>query len=178
MTYERLESGSGLQWPCWDENHPGEQFLHARLWKTPCEGEQAPFKVVIHDPPVDVVDAEYPLLLTTGRRLDSFNTGEQSNRFSTPLRTEEALLLSAHDMAALDLIDGERVRVRSRRGQLEVAVRTDSSVRSGLAFMTLHFPDRVMTNRLTINAVDPLSGTAEFKASAVRVEKVPAVRTH
>ena len=132
---------------------------------------------MVHDPPVDPVDAEYPLLLTTGRRLDSFNTGEQSNRFSTPLRTEEALLLSAHDMATLELVDGERVRVRSRRGQLEVSVRTDDSVRAGLAFMTLHFPDQVLTNHLTINAVDPLSGTAEFKASAVRVEKVAAART-
>ena len=79
-------------------------------------------------------------------------------------------------MAALGLVDGERVRVRSRRGQLEVSVRTDDSVRPGLAFMTLHFPDEVATNHLTINAVDPLSGTAEFKASAVRVEKAETVR--
>jgi serine/threonine protein kinase len=107
-----LETGSGLRWPCWDEGHPGEQFLHARLWATPCEGERAPFKPVVHDPPVDPIDAEYPLLLTTGRRLDSFNTGVQSNRYSTPLRREEALLLSAADMAALGLVDGERVRVR------------------------------------------------------------------
>ena len=78
MSYERLETGSGLRWPCWDERHPGEQFLHGRLWATPCEGERAPFKPVVHDPPVDPVDAEYPLLLTTGRRLDSFNTGVQS----------------------------------------------------------------------------------------------------
>jgi predicted molibdopterin-dependent oxidoreductase YjgC len=176
MSYERLERGSGLQWPCWDESHPGEQFLHARLWATPCQGERAPFKAVVHDPPVDAVDAEYPLLLTTGRRLDSFNTGVQSSHFSTPLRAEEALLLSARDMAALQLVDGERVRVRSRRGQLEVAVRADPSVRAGLAFMTLHFPDQVATNHLTINAVDPLSGTAEFKASAVRIEKVATAR--
>ena len=102
----------------------------------------------------------------------------QSNLFSTPLRTEEALLLSAADMNALDLVDGERVLVRSRRGQLEVPVRTDDSVRAGLAFMTLHFPEQVATNNLTINAVDPLSGTAEFKASAVRIEKVELARTH
>ena len=178
MAYERLERGSGLQWPCWDESHPGEQFLHARLWKNPCEGDRALFKPVVHDPPVDVVNVEYPLLLTTGRRLDSFNTGEQSRRFSTPLRTEEALLLSAHDMAALGLVDGERVTVRSRRGHLEVRVRTDASVRAGLAFMTFHFPEQIATNLLTINAVDPLSGTAEFKASAVRVDKVAPAHAH
>jgi formate dehydrogenase major subunit len=178
MTYERLEKGSGLQWPCWDESHPGEQFLHVRLWKTPCEGDRALFKPVVHDPPVDVVNVEYPLLLTTGRRLDSFNTGEQSSRFSTPLRTAEALLLSPHDMAALGLVDGERVTVRSRRGHLEVKVRTDPSVRAGLAFMTFHFPEQSVTNFLTINAVDPLSGTAEFKASAVRVDKVAPAHAH
>jgi predicted molibdopterin-dependent oxidoreductase YjgC len=172
MTYERLETGSGLRWPCWDESHPGEQFLHGRLWESPCRGPRAGFNPVVHDPPVDTVDAEYPLLLTTGRRLESFNTGVQSGRFVTPLRTDEALLLSEDDMRALRLVDGDRVRVRSRRGQLEVAVRTDDSVRAGLAFMTFHFPDQVATNYLTINAVDPLSGTAEFKASAVRVEKV------
>ena len=171
MTYARLDEGSGLRWPCWDENHPGEQFLHARLWKTPCEGERAAFRAVVHDPPVDRVDGEYPLLLTTGRRLDSFNTGAQSSWFRTPLRRDEALLLSAADMAALDLVDGDRVRVRSRRGQIEVPVRGDDTVKPGLAFMTFHFPDAVATNHLTINAVDPLSGTAEFKASAVRVEK-------
>jgi predicted molibdopterin-dependent oxidoreductase YjgC len=178
MSYARLEAEGGLQWPCWDESHPGEQFLHARLWKTPCEGERALFKPVVHDPPVDVVNVEYPLLLTTGRRLDSFNTGEQSNRFSTPLRTEEALLLSAHDMASMGLVDGERVTIRSRRGHLEVSVRTDDGVRPGLAFMTFHFPEQIATNLLTINAVDPLSGTAEFKASAVRVDKVAPGRTH
>ena len=171
MTYARLDEGSGLRWPCWDENHPGEQFLHARLWKTPCEGERAAFRAVVHDPPVDRVDGEYPLLLTTGRRLDSFNTGAQSSWFRTPLRRDEALLLSAADMAALDLVDGDRVRVRSRRGQIEVPVRADDTVKPGLAFMTFHFPDAAATNHLTINAVDPLSGTAEFKASAVRVEK-------
>ena len=72
----------------------------------------------------------------------------------------------------MGLADGERVRVRSRRGQVEVRVRTDDSVRAGLAFMTFHFPEQIATNHLTINAVHPVSGTAEFKASAVRVEKV------
>jgi predicted molibdopterin-dependent oxidoreductase YjgC len=175
MSYERLDASNGLRWPCWDEHHPGELFLHARLWKTPCEGERAPFKPVVHDPPADRLDREYPLLLTTGRRLDSFNTGAQSKWLTTPLRHEEALLLSAEDMAAYSLVDGERVRVLSRRGHVEVVVRTDGTVRPGLAFMTFHFPQDVATNVLTINAVDPLSGTAEFKASAIRIEKMSAI---
>ena len=65
----------------------------------------------------------------------------------------------------------------SRRGQVEVPVRVDPSLRPGLTFMTLHFQDDVTTNILTIDATDPKSGTAEFKATAVRIEKleVPAV---
>ena len=68
--------------------------------------------------------------------------------------------------------EGEVVRVVSRRGAIQAPVRFDEGLRPGLAFMTLHFPDEVETNILTIDAVDPKSGTAEFKASAIRVEKI------
>jgi formate dehydrogenase major subunit len=171
MRYDRLEQG-GLQWPCPDDDHPGTPFLHARLWQRPVVGRRAPFKAVAHDPPVDVVDADYPLMLTTGRRLDSYNTGVQSGGLSTPLRTDEALLVCAEDMARLGLTENERVRVLSRRGEVEVAVRTDETVRPGLVFMTPHFAEQVATNRLTINATDPIAGTAEFKATAIRVERL------
>ena len=66
------------------------------------------------------------------------------------------------------------VRVVSRRGQIEVPVRIDPSLRPGLTFMTLHFQDDVATNLLTIDATDPKSGTAEFKATAIRIEKLAA----
>jgi anaerobic selenocysteine-containing dehydrogenase len=66
------------------------------------------------------------------------------------------------------------VRVSSRRGSVEAPVRVDRSLRPGLAFMTLHFPDQVDTNQLTIDATDPRSGTAEFKAAAIRVDKIAA----
>ena len=70
------------------------------------------------------------------------------------------------------MVDDEVVRVTSRRGSLDVPVRVDRGLRPGLVFMTLHFPDQVDTNILTIDATDPKSGTAEFKASAVRIEKI------
>ena len=65
------------------------------------------------------------------------------------------------------------MRVVSRRGSVEVPVRADEGLRPGLAFMTLHFQDDVTTNNLTIDATDPKSGTAEFKATAIRIEKLP-----
>jgi predicted molibdopterin-dependent oxidoreductase YjgC len=172
MSYRRLDELGGIQWPCFDENHPGTEFLHARLWKDPVEGPLAPFHAVEHDPPVDLLTEEFPIRLTTGRRLDSFNTGVQTGGYSSPLRTREALLISPADGQRLAIEDGERVRASSRRGSVEVPVRFDASLRPGLAFLTLHFPDQVATNVLTIDATDPKSGTAEFKASAIRIDKL------
>jgi predicted molibdopterin-dependent oxidoreductase YjgC len=173
MSYARLDALGGIQWPCPDEAHPGTQFLHARLWKDPVEGPRAPLHAVEHDPPVDRLTPEFPIRLTTGRRLDSFNTGVQSNEYSSPLRKREALLVSSADAERLGVKDGERVLASSRRGSVEVPIRIEESLRPGLAFLTPHFPDQVATNVLTIDATDPKSGTAEFKASAIRIDRLP-----
>ena len=172
MSYERLEKLGGIRWPCYDESHPGELFLHGRLWERPIIGPRAPFSPVGHSPPVDKLSEEYPIRLTTGRRLDSYNTGVQTAFYRSPLRRGESLDLSPEDGERYGVADGERVRVTSRRGSVAAPVRIDSSLRPGLAFMTLHFPDEVETNRLTIDAVDPKSGTAEFKATAIRIDKL------
>jgi formate dehydrogenase major subunit len=172
MSYARLEELGGIQWPCWDEQHPGEQFLHGRLWDD-VVADRAPFMPVLHSPPVDTLDDEFPLRLTTGRRLESFNTGVQSGRFSSPLHADgEALRVSPADGERYGLVDGGRARVTSRRGAVEAPVAFDTTLRPGLAFMNLHFPDKVDTNILTIDATDPVAGTAEFKATAIRVEAV------
>ena len=172
MSYARLEALGGIQWPCYDESHPGELFLHSRLWQRPVVGPRAQFSVVEFEPPVDALDETYPIRLTTGRRLDSFNTGVQTSRYRSPLREPERLDLSPEDGARYGLTEGERVRVSSRRASAEVQVRFDPSLRPGLAFLTIHFQDVVATNLLTIDATDPKSGTAEFKATAIRIDKL------
>ena len=174
MSYQRLEDLGGIQWPCPDEQHPGTLFLHARLWEEdPAKrGAPAPFTPVEQDPPLDKLSEEFPLRLTTGRRLDSYNTGVQTSHYATPIRRKESLNLSPEDMARLGLAEGERVRVSSRRGSVEAPVLLDHSLRAGLAFMTLHFPEQVETNILTLDTWDPKSGTAEFKATAIRVDKL------
>jgi formate dehydrogenase major subunit len=174
MSYARLEALGGIQWPCYDEDHPGELFLHSRLWEDPVPGNRAPFVPVQHDPPVDRLSDEFPIRLTTGRHLDSYNTGVQSGGFRYPRRRGETIDLSPEDVARLGLAEGERVRVVSRRGELEAPVRVEEGLRPGLAFMTFHFQDDVATNLLTIDATDPKSGTAEFKAAAIRIEKLGA----
>jgi predicted molibdopterin-dependent oxidoreductase YjgC len=177
MSWALIEERGGVQWPCNDEFPDGAQFLHARLWTfddRARQGRKAPFSVVVDDPPVDLLSEEYPIRLTTGRRLDSFNTGVQTAGYTSPLRRPESVEVSAADAEALGVVEGERVRVSSRRGEVEAPVHISSALRRGLAFMTLHFPDEVETNRLTIEAADPKSGTAEFKATAIRIDKLRA----
>jgi formate dehydrogenase major subunit len=177
MSYQRLEELGGLQWPCYDEQHPGELFLHARLWEEdPAQrGKPAPFTPVEQEGPLDELSEEFPLRLTTGRRLDSFNTGVQSGQYTTPIRRPETLNLSPEDASTLGMAEGEVVRVSSRRGSLEAPVHIDETLRAGLAFMTLHFPEQAQTNVLTLDAWDPKSGTAEFKATAIRLDKLGTV---
>jgi formate dehydrogenase major subunit len=175
MSYDRLEALGGIQWPCYDESHPGEMFLHSRLWQEPLVGPRAQFSVVEFEPPVDVLDENYPIRLTTGRRLDSYNTGVQTASYRSPLRRQEALGLSPEDGAKYAVADGERVRISSRRGAVEACVRYDTSLRPGLAFLSYNHPDEVPTNFLTIDAVDSKSGTAEYKAAAIRIDKLPAL---
>jgi predicted molibdopterin-dependent oxidoreductase YjgC len=171
MSYARLESLGGIQWPCPDESHPGTVFLHARLWDEPRGGAAAPFSVVHHSGPVEMPDADFPFLLTTGRRLESYNTGVMTGGYDSALHRGESLDLSPEDAAHLDVASGDLVRVSSRRGTLVAPARVDPALHRGLVFMTLHFPDEVNTNVLTIDVADPKSGTAEFKACAVRVVK-------
>jgi predicted molibdopterin-dependent oxidoreductase YjgC len=177
MSYARLEALGGLQWPCPDESHPGTKFLHARLWdEDPAKrGRLAPFSLVHHEGPVEQPDEDYPLVLTTGRRLESYNTGVQSGGYDSPLHRGESLDISPEDAERLGIEHGDVVRVTSRRGTVDAPASIDRGLRAGVVFMTLHFPDEIATNFLTINATDPRSGTAEFKACAVRVEPVRTV---
>ena len=176
MTYERIEAAGGLQWPCPTEDHPGSTLLHERLWADPLVGPRAPFVPVAWAPPVDALDDEFPLRLTTGRTLDSYNTGVQSGGYDPPTRRGRALDLAPADAAALGVAEGERERVSSRRGSIEMTVAVRGELPPGLAFTTFHFADDADVNVLTIDAWDPKSGTSEFKATAIRVDKLAAAR--
>jgi predicted molibdopterin-dependent oxidoreductase YjgC len=176
MSYARLDAHRGLRWPCYDEQHPGEVFLHGRLWDRPVKGPRAPFHLVEHKPPVDELSEDFPLRLTTGRRLAEYNTGVQTGAYASPTRRGETLDLSPEDARTYGVAPREMVRVVSRRGSVLAPVHIDPTLRPGLAFMTFHFPEQVPTNQLTIDAQDPKAGTAEFKATAIRIERlaVPA----
>lgn len=175
MSYERIENEGGLQWPCPSLDHPGSPFLHGWLWADDLEGrDPAPFSVVEHEGPKEALTEEFPLRLTTGRSLDSYNTGVQSNGFTSPIRYGEALDVNPADAAALGVADGERVKVSSPRGSVEMPIRVQPDIPVGLTFTTYHFPDLVDINKLTNDAWDKRSGTSEFKAASIRIDRLEA----
>ncbi len=173
MTWERLEAEGGLQWPCPDVDHPGSLFLHGWLWEDDLGGrEPAPFSPVEHEGPKEQLTEEFPIRLTTGRALDSYNTGVQSGSMSSPIRYGEAIDLNPVDSQRLGVADGEVVRVSSPRGSVDMPLRVVADLPEGLAFTTFHFPDLVDVNVLTNDAWDRRSGTAEFKAASIRIDKI------
>src|SRR6185295_19807749 len=135
MSYKRLEELGGIQWPCYSEDKLEPSFLHGRLWKDPVEGPKAVFHAVDDEPPTESLSEEFPLRLTTGRRLDSFNTGVQTGGYTSPLRRGEELELSSADADELGVTDGDKVKISSARGSVVAPVRIDKSLRPGLAFM-------------------------------------------
>jgi len=175
MSWERLESEGGLQWPCPLLDHPGSPFLHSWLWADDLDGrDPAPFSAVVHQGPKEELSEQFPLRLTTGRALDSYNTGVQSGGFNSPIRYGDALDMNPADAIGMGIEDGEKVQVSSARGSVEMAVRFQPDIPKGLTFTTFHFPELVDVNVMTSDAWDKRSGTAEFKAASIRVEKLQA----
>lgn len=171
MSWDRLESSGGLQWPCPHDDHPGTEFLHSWLWADDLDGHTpAPFTVNEHRPPAEALSEQFPLRLTTGRVLDSYNTGAQSSGYSSPIRTGDTIEVSPADAAALGITNGDAVRVSSPRGSVNMEASVTGRLPAGLVFTTFHFPDLVDANLLTNDAWDARSGTAEFKAAAVRID--------
>ncbi|MEQ6377686.1 molybdopterin dinucleotide binding domain-containing protein [Bacillaceae bacterium S4-13-56] len=118
-------------------------------------------------------DEEYPFVLTTGRRYELYNTHTQTKYYPEKMKikqTEETADIHPTDAEKLGLENGDVVEVSSRRGKLNVSVKVTDQVSPGLIFMSFHFSD-VPTNMLTLNEFDPISGTAEYKACAVKIEK-------
>jgi predicted molibdopterin-dependent oxidoreductase YjgC len=176
MSYTRLAELGGLQWPCPSLDSPGTMSLHERLWaEDPADrGEPAPFNPVEHAPPMDRLTEEFPIRLTTVRNLDGYNSGVQTGGFPSPLRRREALRVCADDAIKLGIADGDRVRVTSPHGSVEAPVAFDPALRPGLASLSPHYSEEVDVNTLTNDAWDPKSGTSEFKATAVRIERLPS----
>jgi formate dehydrogenase major subunit len=169
IKYNRLE-GNGLQWPCGDVNHPGTCFLHQNGEFTCGLGVFTP---VDWTPPAEVPDEEYPLVLSTGRRLVHYHTRTQTGRCEglNDLLGEETADISPADAQDHDIQQGEMIQLRSRRGEIKVKANITDRVPTGLVWMAFHFRE-ACANWLTNPAFDPVSLTAEYKACSVRIDKL------
>ncbi|MCA9970140.1 MAG: molybdopterin-dependent oxidoreductase, partial [Anaerolineales bacterium] len=173
ITYARLEAG-GLQWPCPTVEHPGTPFLHRERFARP--NGLAQFVPLAYRPPAEWADETYPLVLTTDRSLYHYHSSTMTRRVAglEALDGEERLKINPVDAAALGVVDGEVVRVRSRRGQTTVRARVTEICPPGVVSMTFHFVESP-TNVLTNAALDPVAKIPETKVAAVRVEKAADV---
>lgn len=171
MPYSRLDKEYSLHYPCPSEDHPGTFYLHDRFHKKEFEGPFAPFIPVEFTPQLELPDEEYPFTLTTGRRLEVYNTHTQTRYYAPGVKlkqTEETVDISPDDANKLGIQDGDYVEVSSRRGSVKVKAKVTDKMAKGLVFMSFHWHE-VPTNALTLNEYDPISGTAEFKACAVKI---------
>ena len=171
ISYERLDKEGGIQWPCPSEDHPGTQYLHKDEMDSGIPGYFAP---VDHIPPAEETDSEYPIILTTGRRRSTYHTGTQTGRASGfgVLVPSEMAEIHPDDADQLELSDGEIVTIASRRGSVEVPIKITDKSPHGTIFMSFAFPELTQTNRLTSDAYDFITETPEFKACAVRIDKL------
>ncbi|MEE8369280.1 MAG: molybdopterin-dependent oxidoreductase, partial [Dehalococcoidia bacterium] len=174
ISYERLEKEGGLQWPCPSPDHPGTKFLHEDLFVTG-RGQLA---AVDHMPPAEPTNDEYPLLLTTGRRRPLYHTNTQTARAPGILEISphEYAEMNPQDATHLGLSEGDSVQVISRRGRVTTRARVTDVSPPGVVFMSFHFPWETATNELTTDISDPITETPEFKACAVRIERLPGGR--
>jgi formate dehydrogenase major subunit len=168
MDYARLDSG-GLQWPCPDSGHPGTPVLHVDRWAA---GERAPLLPCAYEPTSEQATAEYPFVLSTGRTLYAFNAGTMTGRGRTrELRESDLVDMSPADAGAADLRDGDQIRLVSRYGATTLPVRVTAAMRAGELFATFHTA-AAMVNDVTGPHGDRITGTPEYKVTAVRIEKV------
>lgn len=171
MSYDRLDREGALHYPCPSEVHPGTLILHTRFHEEELSGPRSSFVPVEYTPSRERPNEEYPFTLTTGRRYESYNTHTQTRYYAGGVKlkqTEETLDIHPEDAIRLGIQDGDPVEVRSRRGAVRVKSKITAQVAPGLVFMSFHWSE-VPTNVLTLNEYDPVSGTAEFKACAVKV---------
>ena len=173
MSYARLDP-DGLHWPCPTAEHPGTAILHREKFATP-DGLGV-FSAIEWKPPAEVPDAEYPYVLTTGRVIWQWHTGTMTRR-SWSLEKEAPIgwiEINPEDAKALGIRDNEVVRASTRRGSIDIPARVTPEIIRGVMFIPFHYKEHP-ANMLTHNALDPIAKIPEFKACAVRVEKVAEV---
>ncbi|HET8654770.1 MAG TPA: molybdopterin oxidoreductase family protein, partial [Longimicrobiaceae bacterium] len=185
ITYEKIERQYGVFWPCYSEDDPGmPRLFEPGSWNSVAKGNgpfffpdgRARFNVAEYRPPAETPDEEYPIILTTGRVITQFLSGNQTRRIGPLVDYRPAPKIEMHPRLAgkLGLRDGDWATAQSRRGEITLQVLVVTTIRPDTVFVPYHWGGRKSINQLTMPAQDPISKIPEYKACAVRVFKVDA----
>ncbi len=196
ITYEKIEKQFGVFWPCPSNgpdgkaiDHPGtERLFEIGSWNPIAKGAgpfyfpdgKAHFVVAPYSPPTEEIDAEYPLMLTTGRVVSQFLSGTQTRRIG-PLvdqYPEPRIELHPNLAASLGIVDRDWVTAETRRGSVTLRAQVVKTIRPDTIFIPYHWAGRKSVNRLTISAQDPMSKIPEYKVCAVRLKKAEAAPSY
>ncbi len=189
ITYEKIEARQGVFWPCpatgpdgTPIDHPGTpRLFEPGSWNPVAKGAgpfyfpdgKARFHVAPYEPPTEDTDADYPVILTTGRTVNMFLSGNQTRRIGPLVDQYPEPLLELHPILAkkYGIADGDWVTVESRRGTLTVRCQVVTTIRPDTVFVPYHWAGQKSVNRVTIAAQDPISKIPEYKVCAVRIRK-------
>ena len=171
ISYDRLDEGEALYWPCPDERHPGTPRLFIDSFPTPTG--RARMVAVRESGPDETLRAETPVWLVTGRVLQHYQSGAQTRRVTRLNDSMPRAYVEIHPALAERIgIEGvDDIRISSRRGSMVAQARISTDIRPDTVFVPFHFADEGMVNAVTNAATDPISGMPEFKVCAVRVSK-------
>ncbi|OPY56802.1 MAG: Formate dehydrogenase subunit alpha [Methanosaeta sp. PtaU1.Bin055] len=166
MTRERISRVGGLLWPCPDGSHPGTEILHQERFSTP--SGRANIASADNRPAAEETSPEYPILLSTGRIVVHYNSGSMTRRSPSLLDRDPELYveINPEDAARLLVSEGNMVKVKTVRGEVEARARVTKRVKPGMVFMPFHWQ---ATNVITSDALDPVAKIPEYKMAACRI---------
>jgi formate dehydrogenase alpha subunit len=168
ITYQRLDQGEVLHWPCPDKGHKGTPFLH----KDQFARGKGLFHAVDYTEPGEVPDKDYPYLLTTGRVPFHFHGGSMTRRVELLDQEVPTGYADVHpdDAKKLKVKTGDKIKIASRRGEIEIAVRVTEEVEAGVVYIPMHFAE-CAANVLTDTRLDPVCKIPGYKVCGVKIEK-------
>ncbi|MBX2868564.1 MAG: molybdopterin-dependent oxidoreductase [Acidiferrobacterales bacterium] len=171
ITWNRLEKESAVTYPCEAEDKPGNDIVFTDGFPTASKkGKLVPAKLISPD---EVPDDEYPLILTTGRQLEHWHTGSMTRRSDVldQIEPEAVAAISPQALQKLNIAGGDKVRISTRRGVIELKARADGAVPEGVVFIPFCYAEAA-ANTLTNSALDPVGKIPEFKFCAAKLEAV------
>jgi formate dehydrogenase major subunit/formate dehydrogenase alpha subunit len=168
VSHKRLEKGSQFHWPVLDQKHPGTPILHVGQFSR----GKGKFNISEHIPSKELPDKNYPFFLTTGRVLYHWHGAEMTRRVDglVEIYPESLIELNPVDATRLGIEEKDKIKIRSRRGEMVAKASVTDRVAEGVIFGNFHFPGEQNVNNLTILALDPTAKIPEYKVCAVSVE--------